>query len=328
MGEVYRPRDTRLGREVALKVLPADAVADATARARLLREARLASQLNHPHICTIHEVGESDPSAGSGQAGVYIAMELVEGQSLSATLAGGALPTEQVLRFGSQIADALAHAHAHGVVHRDLKSLNVVITPEGRAKVLDFGLAKRLDDQNTDEVTRLRTSLTEPGMVVGTLGYMAPEQLRGEAADARSDIWALGVVLYQMASGVRPFEGQTGYPLTSAILRKSRGRSRRPCRRKWGRRSRAASRRSPAAGIEQAGEVRAALEATQAGTAPSGLRGTTGSRGAGSSRARWRSWPPLARSPRSSRSWRPTPAAWTRLTGGSAAAIKLAVLPF
>ena len=225
MGEVYRARDTRLGREVALKVLPADAVADATARARLLREARLASQLNHPHICTIHEVGESDPStgstgslqAGSGQAGVYIAMELVEGQSLSATLAGGALPTEQVLRFGSQIADALAHAHAHGVIHRDLKSLNVIITPEGRAKVLDFGLAKRLDDQNTDEITRLRTSLTEPGMVVGTLGYMAPEQLRGEAADARSDIWALGVMLYEMAAGARPFQGRSGADISSAI---------------------------------------------------------------------------------------------------------------
>ena len=329
MGEVYRARDTRLGREVALKVLPADAVADATARARLLREARLASQLNHPHICTIHEVGESDPSAGSGQAGVYIAMELVEGQSLSATLAGGALPTEQVLRFGSQIADALAHAHAHGVVHRDLKSLNVVITPEGRAKVLDFGLAKRLDDQNTDEVTRLRTSLTEPGMVVGTLGYMAPEQLRGEAADARSDIWALGVVLYEMASGVRPFEGQTGYALTSAILKEEPRPLPAAVPAEVGATITRCLEKEPGRRYQQAGEVRAALEATQAGTAPS-----------------WATWHyRLARRRKLARAVAVVATAGlvatlialvatdagglrTRLTGGSAAAIKLAVLPF
>src|SRR5512139_690691 len=126
MGEVYRARDTRLGREVALKVLPSATLADDAARARLLREARLASQLNHPHICTIHEVGEAD-----GQA--FIAMELVEGQPLSARLAEGPLPAGEVLRIGQQLADALAHAHARGIVHRDLKSANVVLTPEGRA---------------------------------------------------------------------------------------------------------------------------------------------------------------------------------------------------
>ena len=137
MGEVWRARDTRLEREVALKVLPAKTVADPTARARLLREARLASQLNHPNVCTIHEVGETDGRA-------YIAMELVEGRSLASMLAGGGLPTEQVLKLGLQLADALAHAHERGVVHRDLKSGNVNVTLEGRVKVLDFGLARRL----------------------------------------------------------------------------------------------------------------------------------------------------------------------------------------
>ena len=146
-------------------------------------------------------------------------MELVEGQALSARARGGPLPVEQVLRYGQQMADALAHAHGRGVVHRDLKSANVVVTPEGQVKVLDFGLAKRLTGEDlADATTVSRQSLTEPGAVAGTLAYMAPEQLRGQPADARSDIWALGVVLYEMAAGKRPFQGQTGFELTSAIL--------------------------------------------------------------------------------------------------------------
>jgi TolB-like protein len=212
MGVVYRAHDEQLDRDVAIKVLPAASFHDTSARARLLREARTASKLNHPHICTIHEVGEAE-----GQA--YIAMELVEGQALSARLAGGALPVEQVLRYGLQLADAVAHAHERGVVHRDLKSANVIITPEGRAKVLDFGLAKRLSGEEVAEATtQTMDSLTGPGAVVGTLAYMAPEQLRGQPADARSDVWALGVVLYEMAAGQRPFQGQTGFELSSAIL--------------------------------------------------------------------------------------------------------------
>jgi serine/threonine-protein kinase len=212
MGVVYRARDPRLERDVALKVLPPEAATDEEARTRLVREARLAAKLNHPHICTIHEVGEAE-----GQ--VYIAMELVEGQSLSTILAGGALPAEQALRYGIQVADALDHAHGRGVVHRDLKSANVVITPEGRAKVLDFGLAKRLaDDEMSQITTQLGASLTAPGSMVGTLAYMAPEQLRGHPADARSDIWALGMVLYEMAAGCRPFKGKTAPALSAAIL--------------------------------------------------------------------------------------------------------------
>jgi eukaryotic-like serine/threonine-protein kinase len=212
MGVVYRAHDERLDRDVALKVLPAHTLSDATARARLLREARLASKLNHPHVCTIHDVGEAE-----GQ--VFIAMEFVEGQPLSARLAAGALPTEEVLRYGLQVADALAHAHERGVVHRDLKCANVVITPEGRAKVLDFGLARRMDEYELDGVTRSQVSLTAPGMMVGTLAYMAPEQLRGQPADARSDVWALGVMLHEMAAGERPFQGRTSFELSSAILR-------------------------------------------------------------------------------------------------------------
>ena len=262
MGEVWRARDTRLERDVALKVLPAEASADETARARLVREARLASKLNHPHICTIHEVGDAE-----GQT--YIAMELVEGQPLNARVAAGPLPVDEVLRYGQQMADALAHAHARGVVHRDLKSANVVVTPEGQVKVLDFGLAKRLTGDDLPEVSRvLGQTLTAPGVVVGTLAYMAPEQLRGQPADARSDIWALGVVLYEMAAGKRPFEGPTGFEVTAAIL--SQPVPAVP-----------ASVPAPLAGVidrclakepgaryQRADEVRAALEAVAAGRAP------------------------------------------------------------
>jgi serine/threonine-protein kinase len=211
MGEVYRARDPRLEREVALKVLPAAMVADDTARARLLREARMAARLNHPHVCTIHEVGEAE---GQG----YVAMELVPGQALSERLSGGRMGIDEVLRLGQQMADALAHAHENGVVHRDFKSANVIVTPEGRAKVLDFGLAKPLVEAESEATTLTAAPLTAQGAVVGTLAYMAPEQLKGRRADARSDVWALGVVLYEMASGVRPFAGKTGYELSSAIL--------------------------------------------------------------------------------------------------------------
>jgi serine/threonine-protein kinase len=212
MGEVWRAWDPSLEREVALKVLPTTMTADDTARARLLREARMASKLNHPNICTIYEVGEAE-----GQA--YIAMELVAGEALSDRLTAGPLTEDEVLRLGGQMADALEHAHSHGVVHRDFKSANVVITSEGRAKVLDFGLAARMSKEELNDATTFTAdSLELPGVIAGTLPYMAPEQLRGEPADAGSDIWALGVVLYELASGERPFKGKTGFELSSAIL--------------------------------------------------------------------------------------------------------------
>jgi TolB-like protein/tRNA A-37 threonylcarbamoyl transferase component Bud32/tetratricopeptide (TPR) repeat protein len=208
MGEVYRAHDEHLHRDVAIKVLPPESLDDPGARARLVREARAAAALSHPYICTVHEVGEADGRA-------YIAMELVDGQTLSERLESGALPAEQAVRYGIQLAEALGHAHDRGVLHRDLKSANVIVTPAGRVKVLDFGLAKRLNV--SDHTTHIDATVGQ-GTVAGTLAYMAPEQLRGQTAQVASDVWALGVVLYEMAHGTRPFKGQTTFEVTAAIL--------------------------------------------------------------------------------------------------------------
>jgi len=210
MGEVWRARDDELERDVALKILPPGALEDTAARARLRREAVALSQLNHPHICTVYEVGESEGRA-------FIAMEKVEGRPLSAVVAEGGLPAETATRYGAQIADALAHAHQRGIAHCDLKASNVMITPEGCTKVLDFGLAKRLGAVEAD-ATKSQATLTEAGAIVGTLAYMAPETLRGEPAGERTDIWSLGVLLYEMVAGQRPFSGKTGLKMTAAIL--------------------------------------------------------------------------------------------------------------
>jgi serine/threonine protein kinase/TolB-like protein/tetratricopeptide (TPR) repeat protein len=223
MGVVFRAHDNRLDRDVAIKLLPDSSFGDPAARARLLREARTASRLNHPHICTVYEVAEAVPLAegrpASGPAALFIAMELVLGATLAARLARGALAPAEVARIGLQLADALGHAHAQGVVHRDLKSANIMLTPEGRAKVLDFGLAKRVRGTEEGEAATSATpTATMPGTLTGTLAYMSPEQLRGQAADSRSAVWALGVVLHEMASGALPFQGQTGYAVSSAIL--------------------------------------------------------------------------------------------------------------
>ena len=210
MGEVYCARDPRLEREVAIKVLPPGDARDEQARSRLAREARTASQLNHPNICTIYEVGEAEGLA-------YIAMERVEGRPLSLLIGPGGLPWETVARYGTQLADALSYAHERGVIHRDLKSANVVVTDDGRVKVLDFGLAKRVGsfDQGGEALTQ---TLTMPGIIAGTLQYLAPEILRGGYADPRTDLWSLGVMLYEMASGTRPFSGATNMELCFAIL--------------------------------------------------------------------------------------------------------------
>ena len=209
MGIVYRARDPRLRRDVALKVLPAQAVADPEAKARLIQEARLASALNHPHICTIFDVGYTDNL-------VYVAMEWIEGRPLSQLIPSRGLPVETVLRYGAQIADALSHAHARGIVHRDLKASNVVVTLDGRAKVLDFGLAKRID-AGAEDVT-IQNDLTAPGAIMGTPGYLPPEVLQGQTAGPQSDIWALGVLLYEMCTGQKPFAGRTVHELVAAIL--------------------------------------------------------------------------------------------------------------
>jgi len=211
MGEVYQALDKKLGRKVAIKILRQDYLVDSGARDRLLREARSAAALNHPNICTVHEVGDFE-----GQA--YIVMELVEGQPLGELIPPTGLPGESILRFGRQIAEALAHAHERGLVHRDLKPSNVVVTPQGHAKVLDFGLAKRQSPVEENMETESLQTLTMPGTTVGTLAYMAPEQLRGEPASERSDVWAFGVMLHEMASGKRPFRGRTSFELSAAIL--------------------------------------------------------------------------------------------------------------
>jgi serine/threonine-protein kinase len=210
MGEVYRAHDSKLERDVALKVLPADLAQQSEQRLRLFQEARASASLNHPNICTVYEVGEVDGRA-------YIAMEIVEGRSLSALLLQGPMNPATVQRYGLQLADALAHAHEHGFVHRDLKPANVMITSEGRVKVVDFGLAKHWSREALADATTAH-SLTEAGSICGTLAYMAPEQLRGQKADTRSDVWSLGIVLFEMATGKLPFSGRTGFELSSAIL--------------------------------------------------------------------------------------------------------------
>ncbi len=263
MGEVWRARDTRLDREVAIKVLPGEFFENKERRDRFEREAKLLAALNHPNIATIHSFEEV-----SGRH--LLVQELVQGETLSARLAGGAIPSDEVLRLGHQLADALAHAHDHGVVHRDFKSANVTLTPEGRAKVLDFGLAKRLSAKETDEATTLsRATLTEAGTIAGTPAYMAPEQLRGLPADARSDVWALGVVLYELAAGKRPFQGNTGFELSSAIFSQAPP----PLPSAISRALQAVIERclaKEAAGRYQRGsEVRAALEAVELGQVPS-----------------------------------------------------------
>jgi non-specific serine/threonine protein kinase len=206
MGEVYAARDLDLEREVAIKI--SSSLDDDP---RLRREAQHASRLNHPNICTIHEVGTFEGRS-------YIAMEHVRGQRLSDMVPAGGLPIERVVDYGAQVADALAHAHSEGVVHRDLKSANVLVTPEGRAKVLDFGLARRLPGGELHALAESRAAITADGVIAGTLSCMAPELLRGEAADGRSDVWSLGVLLYEMAAGDRPFGGATAFELSAAIL--------------------------------------------------------------------------------------------------------------
>lgn len=211
MGVVYRAFDSRLERHVAIKVFPGLETTP-KARQRLLHEARSASALNHPNVCTVHEVGESGDLT-------YLVMEFVDGHTLSAMLPSTGYSLETIVDYGSQIAGALAHAHARGVVHRDLKGANVIVTPDGRIKVLDFGVAQRqaVADQTTT-LALTEDSFLAPGRVSGTLAYMAPESLNGSLVDGRADIWALGVMLYEMASGRRPFLGQTAFELSGQIL--------------------------------------------------------------------------------------------------------------
>ena len=207
MGEVYRAHDAKLGRDVALKVLPDD-LADPHRRARFEREARAAAALTNPHICAVYDVGED-----GGRA--FLVMELLEGMTLAEYAAGQALDADEVASIGLQVADALEAAHARGVVHRDIKPGNVMVSSGRHIKVLDFGLARQI----ASDGDHTRTALTVAGTVVGTPHYMSPEAVQGLAADARSDIWSVGVVLYELASGRRPFMSDTTASTTAAILR-------------------------------------------------------------------------------------------------------------
>lgn len=211
MGAVFRARDEVLHRDVAVKIVSESAVSQKTSKEFLLHEARSSSALSHPNICTIYEVGER-------MGELFIVMELAEGPTLSSLIGTTGLPVGSVMRYGSQIAAALAHAHSRNVIHRDLKSSNVVVTPEGLVKVLDFGLARRLPSESQSERTATLGAYQGDDSVGGTLPYMAPEVLRGESGDYRSDLWALGVVLYEAASGQLPFSGKTNFELSSAIL--------------------------------------------------------------------------------------------------------------
>jgi serine/threonine protein kinase len=230
MGEVYRARDTRLDRTVAVKILPSHLSSNPEAKQRFEREARTISSLNHPHICVLHDVGSQDGTS-------YLVMEFVDGETLDSRLQKGPLPLKQVLECGVQICDALEKAHRAGIVHRDLKPGNIMLTASG-AKLLDFGLAKpvamlgaqALSDKgnltpstptmNVPMLSATPAALTQQGMVVGTFQYMAPEVLQGQEADARSDIFSFGCVLYEMITRRRAFEGKSQLSVMTAILEK------------------------------------------------------------------------------------------------------------
>ena len=234
MGEVYKARDTRLDRSVAIKVLTEGSAGDPDRRRRFEQEARAVSALNHPHICTLHDIGSSVPSGPDSRSPSpeprapnpeplqYLVMECVEGETLAHRLEKGPLPLDEVLRYGTEVADALAAAHGRGIVHRDLKPANVMLTKSG-VKLLDFGLAK-LRGPAADPALALSAMatgaapVTAEGSLLGTLSYMAPEQVEGRDADARTDLFAFGALLYEMATGRRAFEGGSAASVIAAIL--------------------------------------------------------------------------------------------------------------
>jgi serine/threonine protein kinase/tetratricopeptide (TPR) repeat protein len=261
MGVVYRAEDTALGRTVALKFLPPQIVHDPKQVQRFREEARTASALNHPNICTIYEVAEEHGE-------MFIAMEFVEGRPLSESIRNGRMSTSSVVRYARQIAGALEHAHARGVIHRDLKPLNIVITPDGDAKILDFGLAKRTDPNDVTRKTLQAATVSTVGLA-GTMPYLSPEQLEGGDASARSDIWALGIVIYEMAAGVKPFSGDNLYRLCSGIINEPIPALPETVPPGLAAVIRRCLEKEPSRRYQRAGEVRAALEALEPSSAVS-----------------------------------------------------------
>jgi len=211
MGEVYRALDPRLGREIALKLLPQELQRDSSLRARFEQEARTAGALNHPNIVSIYDIGQQNDV-------LYMASELVDGEPLRKLISRGAVPARRLIDIGQQIADGLIAAHSAGVAHRDLKPENILIKHDGQVKIIDFGLAKQLTAHASAGAASTET-LTSPGMIMGTIGYMSPEQIRAQSIDPRTDIFSLGVILYEMAAGKSAFTGASGADVMSAILR-------------------------------------------------------------------------------------------------------------
>src|SRR5215470_17220863 len=214
MGEVYRAKDTRLGRDVAIKILPKEMSTDPARKQRFDREAKIISRLNHPNICVLHDIGHQD--------GIdYLVMECVEGETVAKRMKKGPLPLEQILEWAIQISEALDQAHRQGITHRDLKPGNIMLTTDSRAKVLDFGLAKQLVETDGAFAMHEGTTLelaTEYGSHLGTCAYMSPEQALGKQVDSRTDLFSFGTTLYEMATRKRPFEGSTSIELCDAIL--------------------------------------------------------------------------------------------------------------
>jgi serine/threonine-protein kinase len=229
MGEVYRARDPKLGRDVALKVLPTAFARDPDRLARFKREAQLLASINHPNIAAIYGFEDSDSAHA-------LVLELVEGPTVADRIAQGPIPLEETLRIARQVADALEAAHEQGIIHRDLKPANIKLRPDGTVKVLDFGLAKALEPTSAIDIdaaaspTITTPAMTQMGMILGTAAYMSPEQARGRAADKRSDIWAFGCVLYEMLSGERLFQGETIADVFATVVNSEPDWSRVPVR--------------------------------------------------------------------------------------------------
>jgi hypothetical protein len=301
MGEVYRATDTRLGREVALKVLPEAFAADPVRLARFEREARLLASLNHPNIAHLYAF---ESATLGGRVAHVLVMELVEGEDLKVRLGRGRIPLDAAIGYAGQIAEALEEAHAKGIVHRDLKPGNVKLTPDGKVKVLDFGLAKAWAGERTGGVTSsadlsqsptLANSGTAAGIIVGTAAYMSPEQARGKPVDRRADIWAFGVLLYEMLSGRRLFDGETVTDVLAAVVRQEiawdalPGETPASVRRLLVR----CLDRDPRLRLQDIGEARIALGGAAADAVPADPAGAARAERRGHTRERW-AWAALA----------------------------------